>query len=213
MYILLGTVVNIWNLLKSKKERKITLLWVVSILWFMSKSFHLFKNCCFASHFSNPSLDCFIHFKGDNNIKLAPSFTKSLFGVPWICASEEPLDLGACLRPPYIGRFHAGGVHFKRVICLIILVRSMICMVFGLDNYFVHPSICSLLHSCSLCRHVMFNLWGGALHGSRTNGCVADYLSRCTLRTFVGDGQYYSSLCENGHGVMWNDESQASSIF
>ena len=23
----------------------------------------------------------------------------------------------------------------------------------------------------------------------------------------------YSSLCENGHGVMWNDESQASSIF
>ena len=55
---------------------------------------------------------------------------------------------------------------------------------------FVHPSICSLLHSCSLCRHVMFNLWGGALHGSTTNGCVADYLSRCTLRTFVGDGQF-----------------------
>ena len=78
---------------------------------------------------------------------------------------------------------------------------------------FVHPSICSLLHSCSLCRHVMFNLWGGTLHGSTTNGCVVDYLSRCTLRTFVGDGQYYSSLCENGHGVMWNDESQASFIF
>ena len=90
-------------------------------------------------------------------------------------------------------------IHLKRVICLIILFRSIISLnvktAYGVwVRQFVHPSICSLLHSCSLCRHVMFILWGGALHDSAKNGCVADHLSRCTLRTLVGDGQFISNV-------------------
>ena len=179
----------------------------------MSKSFHLFKNCRFASHFSNPSLDCFIHFKGDNNyagtlfykITLWSSMNLCVWGTSWSsCMFATNIHwLFSCWRCPFQKGY----------------LSDNPCQIDDLYGVWVrqlnvHPSICSLLHSCSLCRHVMFNLWWGALHGSTTNGCVADWLSiQMHFEDFCWRWTIYSSLCENGHGVMWNDESQASSIF